>query len=145
MLNFIKNFFGTKSDRDIKLILPKLKKINQLFDSFQNISNDELRSKIFLLKKYIQDKTKDIKLKIGFLNKKINDNFSLQEIKNNKEIFKKIDNLEIEYKNILKIILDDILLEVFAIIKETTRRFKKNNFIKVKLNSNDIEFSKKKN
>ena len=49
MLDFIAKgltkVFGTKSDRDIKEVLPVVDQINQEFEKLSAISNDELRGK----------------------------------------------------------------------------------------------------
>ena len=46
MLGFIQKFFGgSKSEKDVKIIQPLVGQINQHFNSFQSLSNDQLRSK----------------------------------------------------------------------------------------------------
>jgi len=41
----IQNFFGNKSDRDIKALLPRVQEINRFGESLTGLSNDELRAK----------------------------------------------------------------------------------------------------
>src|SRR6187551_3110909 len=40
-----KLFGGSKSERDVKEITPYVKQINDFFDSYKDISHDELRNK----------------------------------------------------------------------------------------------------
>jgi len=40
-----KLFGGNKSEKDVKKISPQVEKINQFFDQYQSLSNDELRNK----------------------------------------------------------------------------------------------------
>ena len=143
MFNFIKSFFGTKSNRDIKLVLSEVKKINFFFNNFKNVSSDNLRHKIFLLRKNIRNKIKKSELKIIFLEEEKKNFFFHKNINNN--IFEKIENIKKEYQEKLESVLNNIIAEVFAILKETVRRFKSNDFIKVKTKFYDLDISKKKN
>ena len=43
--NFLKKMFGTKSKRDIKKIMPLVRRINELEISYQSLSDDELKNK----------------------------------------------------------------------------------------------------
>ena len=40
---FVKNIFGTRSDREVKQLYPIVENINQLSDSLKNKSDEELR------------------------------------------------------------------------------------------------------
>ncbi len=43
--NFLKKIFGTKSKRDVKKMLPLVKRINELEISYQSLSDEELKNK----------------------------------------------------------------------------------------------------
>ena len=46
MLNFLSKIFGgNKSQKDVERINPIVEQINKHYNSFQNLSNDELRGK----------------------------------------------------------------------------------------------------
>ena len=46
MLGFISKIFGgSKSEKDVRAITPLVTKINQNFQAFQALSNDDLRRK----------------------------------------------------------------------------------------------------
>jgi preprotein translocase subunit SecA len=62
---FSKMFGGNKSEKDVRAILPLVTKINQHFDSFQSISNDELRSKTLDFRQRIKDALKNIDAQIA--------------------------------------------------------------------------------
>lgn len=56
MLGFISKIFGgSKSEKDVKGILPLVTKINQHFASYQLLSNDELRYKSQEFRQRIQE------------------------------------------------------------------------------------------
>ena len=56
----LKKIFGTKSDRDIKLIMPYVEKTNEEYAKLQAINDDELRAKTDSVKEHIDDHLKDI-------------------------------------------------------------------------------------
>mgnify|MGYP003454956607 FL=1 len=43
--SILKAFVGDKSQKDVKAIRPIVDKINQYYNSFEGLSNDELRAK----------------------------------------------------------------------------------------------------
>ena len=43
--NSVKKLFGTKYDRDVKTYMPIVEEINEHFQAFRALSNDELRHK----------------------------------------------------------------------------------------------------
>ena len=56
----IKKIFGTKSDKDLKLLYPYVEKINNEFGKLSSISDQELRAKTSLFKERIILKSKSI-------------------------------------------------------------------------------------
>src|SRR3982751_208726 len=46
MIGFISKIFGgSKSEKDVKVLQPVVDKVNEFYQTYQSISNDELRSK----------------------------------------------------------------------------------------------------
>ena len=58
MFDFLKNIFGTKSEKDIKNLDSKVEEINEIFTSLNSISNNDLRAKTNELKIAIQSAVK---------------------------------------------------------------------------------------
>ena len=54
MLEFLGKLFGSKSDRDIKLIQPIVEQIKTEYDKLGSLSHDELRSKTIAFKEHIR-------------------------------------------------------------------------------------------
>ena len=50
MLTFLKKFFGTKSEKDIKTIQPQVDQILEIYPTLASLSNDQLRAKVDALK-----------------------------------------------------------------------------------------------
>ena len=74
MFKLITKFFGTKSERDIKEVLPYVDKTNQEYAKLKAISDDELREKSKEVRKYIDDQLKEIDTKIQELQARASDN-----------------------------------------------------------------------
>jgi preprotein translocase subunit SecA len=120
MFNFLKNIFGSKQDRDLKLYHDKVAKINDFFAQYHSYSNDELRNKTLEFKERIANILSDIDADITTLKNNIKgeDDFVKKE-----ELFNKLDDLNKERDKYLEDALLDILPEAFAVVKETARRF----------------------
>ena len=136
----LKTFLGDKAQKDISKIQPLVLKINQIQKEFELISNDELRDKTFTLKKKINNSRSHIDLEILDLKKEI-DSTKSYEIK--EQLYLKIDSLEEDAYKVIQNILEDILPEAFAIIKDTARRFKLNSHLEVAATDFDRKFSSK--
>ena len=97
MLDFIAKglakIFGTKSDRDIKELLPRVGEINQIFAGLASLSDEQLREKTQSLRarinehlKEIDDSIADIRTQIGAL--------PAQAVHQKDQLFNQIDGLE---------------------------------------------------
>ena len=118
----LQSLFGNKSTRDMKLIQPIVEKIKAEYPKMQALSNDELRAKTKELQKYVQEYAKKEKAKIAELKAKIEDT----PIDEREGIFNQIDKLEQEALDKYEEALNEVLPQVFAIVKDTARRFAEN-------------------
>jgi preprotein translocase subunit SecA len=143
MLALIKKIFGTKSDRDIKRIMPMVEACNQAFAQLKNLSDDQLRAKTLELKKIIQTDLAKIDTELHALHQKIADHPDLT-VHQKEEVFEKIDALEKERNVDLEKTLLNILPTAFAVVKETARRYKENGQLLVTATSFDQEMASKK-
>ncbi len=120
MLNFLTKIFGTKHDKDIKRILPIVDEINARYEELHSLSDDELRAKTADLKARIKAHCAETEAALNEEKQKL-ENLDLtfdevQAIKDNIEALEKQLDEETEE------ILNEILPEAFAIVKETCRR-----------------------
>jgi preprotein translocase subunit SecA len=127
----VANVFGTKSQRDVKVILPYVTQTNEEYNKLQSISNDELRAKTQELRDEIKNRLKSIDDELDALHQKVNDSPDI-DLFEKEELFNQIDKIEESRNEELEKILLDILPKAFAIVKETARRFKEKEFIEVK-------------
>lgn len=129
MLKLISKLFGSKSDRDVKQLMPIVAKINEEYAKLSALSHDELRGKTLEFKARIKDYLASIDQEITE-NQTEADKIG-QDIVKKTELYEKIDKLKKDRDSKLEEILDQILPEAFAVVKETARRFTENEFIEV--------------
>ena len=141
MFDFLKNIFGTKSEKDIKNLDSKVEEINEIFTSLNSISNNDLRAKTNELKIAIQSAVKTQNERITAIKTQINSDLEM-DINTKEDLYKEIDDLEIGITSSLADALTEALPQAFAILKETARRFKDNNELEVDATDYDRELSK---
>ena len=120
--SILKSLFGDKSSRDMKLIQPLVEKAKSFTPQVQAMSNDELRARTKAIQQQVQSAAKEQKDKIAELKATIEDT----PIDEREGIFNQIDKLEKEALDVYEKALDEVMFEVFAIVKETARRFAEN-------------------
>ena len=118
----LKSLFGDKSSRDMKLIQPLVEKAKAFTSQVEAMSNDELRQRTKELQQQVQSSATEQKAKIAELKATI-ENTPIDE---RADIFAQIDKIEKEVLEIYEKALDEVMFEVFAIVKETARRFAEN-------------------
>ncbi len=118
----LKTLFGDKSTRDMKLILPFVEKVKAVSPQIESLDNDALRQRTKTLQQQVQASANEQKEKIAALKATIEDT----PIDERADIFAQIDKIEKEVLDIYEKALDEVMPEVFAIVKETARRFAQN-------------------
>ena len=136
----LKLFVGDKTKKDLKKITPIVKEINNYEQIIQKVSNDELRQKTIDFKKSISNSRADIDKEINQLNNLVN---QTNDINEKEDLYEQIDIKENEADKIINEILDKILPEAFAVVKETASRFLNNSKLKVTASEHDILLSNK--
>ena len=139
MLGFLKKILGSKSDKDIKKLYPLVDKINIEYDKLKALSDEELRGKTIFFKNEIKNKLKDSQSRIENLKNEYKRNKGTLTEK--EKILNEIDKIKDSEKEIIQNILDDILPEAFAVIKETARRFSENKKLETIATEYDKELS----
>ena len=118
----LRSLFGDKSSRDMKLIQPLVEKVKAVYPEVQKLDNDALRQRTKDIQHQVQDSANEQKQEIEKLKATIEET----PIDERADIFAKIDKLEKEVLDIYEKALDEVMPEVFAIVKETARRFAEN-------------------
>ncbi len=132
-IEFLSKLFGNKSQRDLKEIMPYVEKIQAVYPEIQQLSHDELRARTEVIKQRIADFVAPEKEQIAAHKASVEET----PIEKREKIYREIDRLEKEIKEKYEKILNEVLPEVFAIVKDTARRFAENETIEVTANAFD--------
>jgi preprotein translocase subunit SecA len=99
----IAKIFGTKNEREIKRLMPRVDAINALEPEVQKLSDAEVQARTEDFRKHIQDRLSRI----------------AEEPDADPD---RVKQLEAERQQALKEVLDEILVEAFAVVREAGRR-----------------------
>lgn len=119
--------FGTKSDKDIKEIMPVIETIKKEYVRIAKLSNDELRAETQLVKQQIADFVKSEEDEIAQLRERIEE-VSIEE---SEKLYDRVDKLTEIIDEKLEVILNQVLPVAFSIVKETAKRFVENEKVEV--------------
>ena len=133
----IKIFVGDKQQKDLKILQPIVEKVTAFNSSLSELTNDELRAKTAEFKQKIAERTNTFSDQIIALEKEAKE----AEIDRQEAIFSEIDNLKNEAYEASEEILNEIMPEAFAVVKETAKRFVNNEEIEVTATPFDRELS----
>ena len=134
---FMTKLFGNKSQRDLKEITPYVDKVKAVYPSIKALSNDELRAKTDEIKQRIQDYVAEEKAQVEELRKGIED----KELEEREAIWAEVDKIEKAITDKMEVVLEQSLPEVFAIMKDTARRFAENEEVVVTANQFDRDLA----
>lgn len=135
--DFIKKLFGSKAERDLKELSPIAKLVNDEYIKLTNVSDDELREKTEAFRHRLQDSVKEETDQIKTLKTKAEE----VDVDEREDIYNEIDKIEEEVTKKLDKVLDVLQPEVFALVKETSRRLSENKQLVVTANQNDRDLS----
>ena len=139
--SILKTFVGDKTKKDLSQITPLVAEINNHQKNLESLSHDELRHKTIIFKEEIAEERKSFDLNILKLLEevKLTSDIDLKE-----SLYQQIDSQEEEAQNAVEEVLNKILPEAFAVVKETARRFVENTSIEVTASEYDRELSQQK-
>ncbi|NRA13372.1 MAG: preprotein translocase subunit SecA, partial [Crocinitomicaceae bacterium] len=137
--NLLKKLFGDKSAKDRKAYQPSIDQANAAFAQLQGLSDDELRARTAVFKETISQGTAQLESELEALDTRAND--LTTPIHEKEELFENIDKMTGKIDAKIEEILESILPEAFAVVKETARRWSENGQLEVTAQDFDIELS----
>ena len=135
--SILKALFGDKSSRDMKKIQPFVEMVKAVSPKVEALDNDALRARTQEIRQQVQTAAKEQKEEIERLKATIEET----PLDERADIFAKIDKKEKEALEIYEKALDEVMPEVYAIVKETARRFAQNEETIVTANDFDRELA----
>ena len=140
MANFLTKLFGNKSQRDLKVIKPFLDATLAVYPAIQALSNDALRAKTIEFKERIAKAVEQEETELARLHTRIEEEYDMP-VDEKEGLYKRIDELEKQGYDKTQKVLDDILPEAFAVVKETARRFAQNETVEVTATDHDRDLA----
>jgi len=137
----LKVFVGDKSKQDVKALSPLVDKIKTFEAALEALSHDELRAKTAEFKAKIAEANASIDAQTSSLLEQAENTENIDE---REDIYEQIDNLKDDAYKITEDVLNAILPEAFAVVKETAKRFVNNTSLTVTANEFDRNLSGEK-
>ena len=142
LINSILNVFvGSKSKKDLKEVEGIVKEVLSFESALSSLNHDELRNKTIEFKDKIQLIRTPFNEKVLELKNRIDSSNNIDE---KDELFQEIDSVLETSNSKVDEMLNEMLPEAFAVVKETAKRFKENSEIMVKASSFDMNLSSEK-
>ncbi len=140
MANFLTKLFGNKSQRDLKVIRPFLDATLAVYPAIEALSNDALRAKTIEFKERIAKAVEAEESELAQLRARIEEEYDMP-VAEKEGLYKRIDELEKQGYDKTQKVLDDILPEAFAVVKETAKRFAQNETVEVTATDHDRDLA----
>lgn len=119
MFKFLSKIFPSKHEKDVRELLPYVEEINQYFEEYKKLSDDELRAKTQEFKELIKNTTKELEDKITEKQEKLKSDITHEE---RQDIYSELNDLDKQLQELTEDTLNEILTQVFALVKDTCRR-----------------------
>ena len=123
MLNFIQKIVGSKNDRELKRIRPLVVKASAFESDIAAVSDDGLRGKTEEFRQKIAAATATLRAELDELRKlQTEEAIEPTEANEDRDFRAEVDELDKQIRAIENDILDEILPEAFAVVREGARR-----------------------
>jgi len=122
MLKIFAKIFGSKHEKDIKKIQPIVDRINEIYGSLQSLPDEAFCGKGVELRKKVRDRLIPFETQIKETEHKLDrPDVSHEE---SEKLNTQLEQLRKDYEEATAMILDEVLPDTFALVKETCRRLK---------------------
>ena len=135
--DFLKSLIGTKSDRDLKKLMPIVDSIKAAYPEIEALDNDALRQRTADIRQQLRDAVQDKRDEIDRIKAEI----ETLDYDKREPLWEKVDKIEKEILDVLEDKLNEVLPVVFSIVKETARRFAQNEDIVVTASQMDRDLA----
>ncbi|TLY30056.1 MAG: preprotein translocase subunit SecA, partial [Ignavibacteria bacterium] len=118
MLKVLSKIFPSKSEKDVRRILPIVEEINRYAEEFQKLSDEELKGKSAEFRGRLKEATKGIEEETAALKEQLKapENMTLEE---RESVYSQLEQQQKDLDAATSGILNEILPETYAVVKET--------------------------
>lgn len=120
MINLLKKIFGTKHEKDVKLLRPIVDEINLEYEKLSGLTDQELRAKTDEFKQFITEQIAELTQETTELQQKLLTEVLTHE--EHEEIYNRLSAIQTEEYSAISEALDELLPQAFAVVKEVCRR-----------------------
>ncbi len=135
--DILKKLFGTKSDRDLKKLMPIVDSIKAAYPEIEQLSDDGLRQRTADIRRQLNEAVQAQRDEIAAIKAEI----ETIDYDKREDHWEKVDKIEKEILDILEDKLNEVLPQVFSIVKETAKRFAHNETIVVEATQMDRDLA----
>ena len=122
LAKLFKAFVGDKSAKDIQEVQPIVDRVKELEPSLTGLTADDLRGRSEALRTRIRDHVAGEQKEIENLQDQAAA-LPLSQLDQKEALFEQVDALQLQINERLEEVLEEVMPEAFALVKETARRF----------------------
>ncbi|MBR1785397.1 MAG: preprotein translocase subunit SecA [Bacteroidales bacterium] len=140
MANILTKLFGNKSQRDLREVKPFLEATLAVYPKIQQLDNNQLRAKTVEFRQRIAQAVEAEENELKQMRDRIEAEYDMP-VDEKEALYRRIDELEKHSYDKTQKVLDEILPEAFAVVKETARRFAENEVVEVTATDHDRDLA----
>lgn len=123
MINkILTKIFGSKQEKDIKRLKPLVEEINQYFEEYESLSDEELKEKTNEFKTLIKQRTQDLEDKKNELLKRFRE--EALEPDEAADLKDELNQIEKQIHEETEEVLNEIMTQAYAVVKQACKRLK---------------------
>jgi len=119
MLKFLEKMFGSKRAKDVEALWPIVDEINELYEEYQSLSDEQLQAKTTEFRARIGERIAEDEAALAEAREQLR---TVVDAGERDDLHAEIDALEKNITATIEEVLNEILPEAFAVVKEACRR-----------------------
>ena len=119
MLKLLEQVFGSKKSKDVERLLPMVDEINGIYEGLHDLTDEELRGKTDEFRGRIKEVVGELQDEATELRERLKEDVPHEE---REQIIDRLGDIGKELDELTKEVLDEIMPEAFAVVKEACRR-----------------------
>ncbi|MFN0202902.1 MAG: preprotein translocase subunit SecA [Bacteroidia bacterium] len=141
MFGFLKKLFPSKKEKDVQALYPIVAQVNAEYAKLHNLSDDELRGRTATFRARIKEHTANLSADMEAIR---NEAEVETDIAKKQELYDELDKVRKEFNQAIEQVLNEIMPEAFAVVKETARRLTENKVLRVTATDFDRELASRR-
>src|SRR6476660_5397087 len=114
MLKLLEKLFGSKREKDVDELYPIVDEINEFYEQYQSLSDEELQAKTAEFRARISERISEDQARLDELNERLKEDIDAEERDTS---YEEIADLEKSIYTTTQYMLNELLPEAFAVVK----------------------------